>query len=36
MEIELKLNDEMPFFIRPFPIKESEKDVVDDDRYRVP
>ena len=25
MEIELKLNDETPFFIRPFPIKESEK-----------
>ena len=29
MEIELELNDETPFFIRPFPIKESEKDVVD-------
>ena len=29
MEIELKLNDETPFFIRPFPIKETEKDVVD-------
>ena len=29
MEIELELNDETPFFIRPFPIKGSEKDVVD-------
>ena len=29
MEIELELNDETPSFIRPFPIKESEKDVVD-------
>ena len=28
MEIELEINDETPFFIiRPFPIKESEKDV---------
>ena len=29
MEVELELNDESPFFIRPFPIKETEKDVVD-------
>ena len=29
MEIELELNGETPFFIRPFPIKESEKDVED-------
>ena len=29
MEVELELNDETPFFIRPFPIKENEKDVVD-------
>ena len=29
MEIELELNDETPFFIRPFPIKETGKDVVD-------
>ena len=29
MEIELELNDETPFFIRPFPIKKTEKDVVD-------
>ena len=29
MEIELKLSDDTPFFIRPFPIKESEKEVVD-------
>ena len=29
MEIELELNNETPFFIRPFPIKETEKDVVD-------
>ena len=31
MEIELELNDETPFFIRPFPIKENEKDVVDNE-----
>ena len=31
MEIELELNDETPFFIRPFPIKEIEKDVVDNE-----
>ena len=29
MEIELELNDDTPFFMRPFPIKESEKEVVD-------
>ena len=29
MEIELELNDERPFFIRPFPIEETEKDLVD-------
>ena len=29
MEIKLELNDETPFLIRPFPIKETEKDVVD-------
>ena len=29
MEIELELNDETPFFIRPFPIEENKKDVVD-------
>ena len=29
MEVELELNVETPFFIRPFPIKETEKDVVD-------
>ena len=29
MEMELELNDETPFFIRPFPIKECEIDVVD-------
>ena len=29
MEIELELNDDTPFFIRPFPIKESVKEVVD-------
>ena len=29
MEVELKLKDESPFFIRPFPIKESDKDIVD-------
>ena len=29
MEAELELKDETPFFIRPFPIKESDKDIVD-------
>ena len=29
MEVELELRDETPFFIRPFPIKESDKDKVD-------
>ena len=29
MEVELELKDETPFFIRPFPIKESDKDIVD-------
>ena len=29
MEVELELKDESPFFIRPFPIKESDKDIVD-------
>ena len=29
MEVELELRDETPFFIRPFPIKESDKDIVD-------
>ena len=29
MEIELELNDTTPFFIRPFPCKESEKDIID-------
>ena len=29
MEIELELNDNTPFLIRPFPIKESENEVVD-------
>ena len=29
MEVELELTDETPFFIRPFPIKESDKDLVD-------
>ena len=29
MEIELELNDDTPFFIRLFPIKETEKEVVD-------
>ena len=35
MEIELELNDETPFFIRPFPIKENEKDVVDKEMRKV-
>ena len=29
MEVELELKDESPFFIRPFPIKKSDKDIVD-------
>ena len=29
MEIESELNDETPLFIRPFPIKETKKNVVD-------
>ena len=29
MEVELELRDETPFFIRQFPIKESDKDIVD-------
>ena len=29
MEVELELKDESPFFIRPFPVKESVKDIVD-------
>ena len=29
IEVELELNDTTPFYIRPFPIKESEKEVVD-------
>ena len=29
MEVELELTDETPFFIRPFQIKESDKDLVD-------
>ena len=29
MEVELELRDETPFFIRPFPIKENDKDIVD-------
>ena len=34
MEIELELNDETPFSIRPFPIKENEKDVVDKEMWK--
>ena len=29
MEVELELKDETPFFIRAFPIKENDKDIVD-------
>ena len=29
MEVELGLKDESPFFIRPFPIKKTDKDIVD-------
>ena len=29
VEVELELKDESPFFIRPFPIKKSDKDIVD-------
>ena len=34
IEIELELNDDTPFFKRPFPIKESEKEVVDKEMRR--
>ena len=29
IKVDLELKDESPFFIRPFPIKESDKDIVD-------
>ena len=29
MEVDLELTDTTPFFIRPFPIKENEKDIID-------
>ena len=29
VEVELELKDTKPFFIRPFPIKEGEKDIID-------
>ena len=29
MEVDLELNDERPFFIRPFPCSESDKDIID-------
>ena len=29
MEVELELTDTSPFFIRPFPVKENEKDLID-------
>ena len=32
MEVELELKDESPFFIRPFPIKKSDKDIVEQPR----
>ena len=35
MEVELELRDETPFFIRPFPIKESDKDIVDKEMRKV-
>ena len=35
MEVELELKDESLFFIRPFPIKESDKDIVDKDEKRL-
>ena len=35
MEVELELKDESPFFIRPFPIKESDKDIVDKEMRKV-
>ena len=35
MEVELELKDESPFFIRPFPIKESDKDIVDKEMGKV-
>ena len=35
MEVELELKDESPFFIRSFPIKESDKDIVDKEMSKV-
>ena len=35
MEAELELNDTTLFFIRPFPIKESEKGLVDKEMRKV-
>ena len=35
MEVELELTDTNPFFIRPFPNKESEKEVVDKEMRKV-
>ena len=29
LEVELQLNDKTPFFIRPFPVKEDNKPMVD-------
>ena len=34
MEVELELNDKPPFFIRPFPIKESDKTLMDKEMKR--
>ena len=34
MEVELELHDKSPFFIRPFPIKESDKEIVDREMRR--
>ena len=34
MEVELEMNDKTPFFIRPFPIKESDKTLVDNEMKR--
>ena len=35
METEIELEDETPFFIRPYPIKEEEKAQVDREMQKV-
>ena len=34
MEVELELNDTKPFFIKPYPIREEDKAVIDKEMHR--